>query len=199
MSLGTVSLQGMRILIAMIVFAAAGALGYFASQFLAHDVLVPLLKYAISIIGVAWLFSLSVYNKLSDVTDISGLDFRQHRNLEIQIHQRLRKFWLRAIFLSLLALTMYVPTVLSEAKRIVPDEVIAAAFGALALGLLFLQRLGGELEEIRALKSYVKELERREKERVEQLKLLKEGTQEAWKPDPRLDSFRNPAPRKPDD
>lgn len=199
MILGAATLQGMRILMGVVVFAAAGALGYFASQVLPHDVLVPLLKYAISIIGVAWLFSLSVYNKLSDVTDISGLDFRQHRNLEIQVHQRLRKFWLRALFLSLLALTMYVPTVLSEAKRIVPDEVIAAAFGALALGLLFLQRLWVALDEIRALKSYVKELERREKERADQLKALKEGTDDAWAPDPKLDGFRNSASTTPDD
>lgn len=176
------------------VFAVAAISGYFASRYTVQAVLVPLLKYTISIIGVVWFFSLTVYNKLSDVTDISGLDFRQHRNVELEIHARLHWFWLRAIFLGLLALAMYVPTILSEAKFAIPDEVIAAAFGALALALFSLRRLWGELDEIRELKSYVKEIERREKERADQVKALKEGIKDDWKPDPLLDGFRNDPP-----
>lgn len=175
----------------MILFAAAVICGYFASRYVAQAVLVPLLKFTIGIIGVAWLFSLTVYNKLSDVTDIPGLDFRQHRNIELEIHARLQWFWLRAIFLGLIALAIYVPTILSEAKLAIPDWVISVAFGALALGLFSLRRLWGELEEIRELKSYVKEIERREKERADQVKNLKEGVKDDWKSDSRLDGFRN--------
>lgn len=175
----------------ILVFAAAAVSGYFASRYTAQAVLVPLLKYTIGIIGVAWFFSLTVYNKLSDVTDISGLNFRQHRNIEIEISARLHWFWLRAIFLGLLALAIFVPTILSEAKLTIPDWVIAAAFGALALALFSLRRLWGELDEIRELKSYVKEIERREKERADQVKALKESGKDEWKPDPRLDGFRN--------
>jgi hypothetical protein len=178
----------------MIIFAAAVICGYFASHYVALTLLVPLLKFTIGIIGIAWLFSLTVYNKLADVTDIPGLDFRQHRNIELEIHARLQWFWLRAIFLGLIALAIYVPTILSEAKLTIPDWVVAIAFGALALGLFSLRRLWEELEEIRELKSYVKEIERREKERAEQVKAIKEGVKDAWEPDPRLNGFRNSHP-----
>ena len=174
----------------VVVFAAAATSGYFASRYTAQGVLVPLLKYTICIIGGAWFFSLTVYNKLSDVTDISGLDFRQHRNIETEISARLHWFWLRAIFLGLLALAIFVPTILSEAKLTIPDWVIAAAFGALALALFSLRRLWGELDEIRELKSYVKEIERREKERADQVKTLKESGKDEWQPDPHLNGFR---------
>lgn len=174
-----------------IVLAVATASGYFSSRHGLQVVLTPLLKFAIGIIGVAWFFSLTVYNKLSDVTDLAGLDFRQHRNIEIEIRARLQWFWLRAIFLGLLALMMYVPTILSEAHLTPPDWVIGTAVGAFALALFALRRLWSELEEIRELKSYVKELERREKERADQVKTLKEGVHGDWQHDPRLDSFRN--------
>ena len=181
-------------LMALFFFSAAFAGGYFAGLYIPHEVIAPLLKYAIGIIGVVWVFSLTVYNKLSEVTDISGLDYHQHRNVEIEIRARLQWFWLRAIFLGLLALTMYVPTILNEAKLSIPDLVIGVASGALALALFSLRRLWSELEEIRELRSHVKEIERREKERTDQLKSLKDG-QEEWKPDPILNGFRDASKR----
>lgn len=176
-------------LLALLLFIAAFSGGYYASLHIPHEVIAPLLKYAIGIIGVVWFISLTVYNKLSEVTDISGLDYHQHRNVESEIRARLQWFWLRAIFLGLLALTMYAPTILAEAKFPIPDWVVGIASGALALALFSLRRLWKELEEIRELKSYVKEIERREKERIDQIKSLKEG-QEEWKPDPLLNGFR---------
>ena len=164
--------------------------GYFAERYVPHLVLISLLKYSIGIIGIVWLFSFTVYNKLFDVTDISGLDYRQHRNIELEIRARLHWFWLRAIFLGLLALCMYVPTILNEAKLQIPAWVFGAAFSALALALFALRKLWGELEEIRELKSYVKEIERREKERAEQTKALKDAHKGEWESDPKLDGFR---------
>jgi hypothetical protein len=177
-------------LIALLFFSIAFAGGYFASQYLPHKVIAPLLKYAIGVVGVVWFISLTVYNKLSEVTDISGLDYHQHRNIEIEIRARLHWFWLRAIFLGLLALTMYAPTILNDAEISIPDWVIGIASGAFALALFSLRRLWKELEEIRELKSYVKEIERRENERADHLKLLKDEKEE-WKPDPLLDGFRD--------
>jgi hypothetical protein len=164
--------------------------GYFAERYVPHLVLISLLKYSIGIIGIVWFFSLTVYNKLSDVTDISGLDYRQHRNIELEIRARLHWFWLRAIFLGLLALCMYVPTILNEANLQTPAWVFGIAFAAFALALFALRRLWGELEEIRELKSYVKEIERREKERAEQAKVLKDAHQGKWESDSKLDGFR---------
>jgi len=176
------------------IFVAFAVGGYFVNRYVPQAVITSLLKFAIGIIGVAWFFSLTVYNKLSDVTDLSGLDFRQHRNVEVEIRMRLHWFWLRAIFLGLLALIMYVPTILTEAKLVTPNWVLEAAFGALALALFSLRCLWAELEEIRELRSYVKEIERREKERTDQVKILKEGLKDEWKSDSLLDGFRKDPP-----
>lgn len=176
--------------IAALITAVAAFAGYFASRYVPEAILTPLLKYAIGVIGVVWFFSLTVYNKLADITDLSGLDFRQHRNIELEIRARMHWFWLRAIFLGLLALTMYVPTILRDAKFPIPGWVIGAAFAALALALFSLRRLWSELEEIRELRSYVKEIERREKERSDQVKTLRDGLKEGWQSDPHLDNFR---------
>lgn len=178
-------------LMAGAIFMAAVLFGNLATQYLPHNLLIPLLKFSIAIVGVVWFFSLTVYNKLSDITELSGLDFRQHRNIEIEIRARLHGFWLRAIYLGLLALTMYTPSILKEASITIPNWLIGLAFGALALAFFSLKPLWVELEEIRELKSYVKEIERCEKEKTEQLKKLNEGLKTEWQPDSSLDGFRN--------
>jgi hypothetical protein len=185
------------VLVAGATFAAGAAGGYLASRHLPHALLAPLLKYAIGVIGVVWLFSLTVHNKLSDVTEMSGLDFRQHRHIETEIRQRLRWFWLRAIGLGGLAVCLYVPTLLAEAQLPVSDGVLGLAFGALVLALFSLRRLWAELEEIRELKSYVKEIERREKARADVVDTLKDGLPGEWRPDPTLDGFRSGAGNTP--
>jgi hypothetical protein len=179
-------------LTAIAIFVVFTIGGHFSNRYIPHAVLVPLLKYAIGIVGAVWVVSLNVYNKLFDVTDMSGLDFRQHRNIEIEISTRLHWFWLRTIFLGILALTMYAPTILDEARVTISgsDWVIGAACGALALALFSLRRLWSELEEIRGLRSYVKEIERREEERINQINSIKDGHEDGWKADPHLDGFR---------
>jgi len=49
--------------------------------------------------------------------------------------------------------------------------------------LFALRGLWSELEEIRELKSYVKAIERREKERAEQVKALKDAHKGQWESD----------------
>jgi len=171
---------------------AAGAAGYFSSSHVNAVFLAGVLKYAIGVVGVVWLFSLNVYNKLSDSTDMAGLDYRQHRHLEVEIRARLSWFWMRALFLAIVALVLSAPGILLEAKLSVPAWVFGAACAALALALFSLRRLWNELEEIRELKSYIKELERRESERVSQVKRLKDGLSSEWENDERLAGFRHP-------
>lgn len=178
------------LIIASILCVASMALGYYLEKHIPKAVLIPTLKFFIGIIGVVWLFSLNVYNKLSDVTDFAGLDYRQHRNIEFEIKNRLSVFWLRAIFLGLLGFCMYIPTILNEAKLPIAAWVFGISIAALSLAFLMLQKLLAELEEIRELKSYIKEIERREKERSEQVKTLKESLKDAWVSDSNLDGFR---------
>lgn len=170
-----------------VMFAAGG---FFGSRYAPPAILVAFLKYAIGLIGVVWLFSLHVYNKLSDVTDMPGLDYKQHRNLEVEVRARLHWFWVRALFLAVVALAMYAPSIVTEAKMPVPEWAFGLAFGSLALALFSLRRLWGEMEEIRELRSHVKELERRESERAGRVKAIRDGIKEGWEPDARLDGFR---------
>lgn len=162
--------------------------GYQAERYFPQTLLVPLLKFSIGIIGIPWLFSVNIYNKLSDLTDISGLDHRQHRNLEVEVRARIHWFWFRAFILGVLALMLYIPTLLTEAKICIPAWVIPTCFSAFGLALYSLLGLWRELEEIRELKSYVKQVERREKERQEQVKQLKDAHKGEWIPD---DHFAN--------
>lgn len=167
--------------------------GELAAYYLPQNLLIPLLKFSIGIISIPWLFSLSIYNKLSDVTDISGLDHRQHRNLEVEVRARIHWFWFRAIILGILAVVLYVPTLLTEAKIIIPIWIIPTCFAAFGLALYSLFGLWRELEEIRELKSYVKEVERREKERQEQLKQLKDAHKGEWESDSYFENLRTPS------
>ena len=179
-----------------VVAGFASVIGYVASDHVPHVLFAGVLKYAIGLLGIVWLFSLNVYNKLSDVTDMPGLDYRQHRDIEVEIRTRLSWFWIRALFLGLVAVLLFAPSLLTEAKMCIPAWLFGAAGAALALALFSLRRLWNELEEIRELRSRVKELERREAERTAQLKSLKEGTRAGWSADDRLDGFRNaPAER----
>lgn len=174
--------------------ALLSAAGYHASMYIADVILVGLMKYAIGLVGVVWLFSLNVYNKLSDITDLAGIDYKQHRNLEIEVQTRLQWFWVRAFFLAVVALAMYLPSILTDAKEPVPAWIFGLAGGALGLAAFSLRRLLSEMEEIRELRSHVKELERREKERAELVKTLKDDAKSAWVPDERLEGFRSDPP-----
>ena len=181
-------------LVGGVLAAGAGVGGYVGNRYIDAVLLAGLLKYAVGVVGVVWIFSLTVYQKLSDVTDMPGLDFRQHRHLEVEIRSRLNWFWLRAMFLATMALALYVPSILVDAKLPVPGWVFGAACAALAVSLFSLWGLWHELEEIRGLRSHIKEIERREIERSAQVKAMKEGTKGAWEPDSKLDGFRTPPP-----
>lgn len=177
-----------------LLIAVMATAGYYAPQYVAPVVLAGLMKYAIGLVGVVWLFSLNVYNKLSDVTDMAGIDYKQHRNLEIEVQSRLQWFWVRAFLLAVVALAMYSPSILNDAKQVIPAWVLALSGGALALAIFSLRRLLSEMEEIRELRSYVKELERREKERSEVVKTLDGDVKTLWVADARLDGFRGGPP-----
>lgn len=181
-------------LIGGVLAVCAGVGGYALAGYIIPALFAGLLKYAIGIVGIVWLFSLNVYNKLSDSTDLGGLDYRQHRHLEAEIRVRLNWFWMRALFLAIISFLLYAPSILSDAKLPIPPWVFGAACAALSLALFSLRRLWNELEEIRELKSHIKELERREAERANQVKALKDGAKNPWEPDARLDGFRNTTP-----
>jgi hypothetical protein len=174
--------------------ALLSAAGYYASLYVAGAIMAGLMKYAIGVIGIVWLFSLNVYNKLTDVTDMAGIDYKQHRSLEIEVQSRLQWFWVRGFFLAFVALAMYLPSIFFEAKLPIPSWVFGLSGGAFALAIFSLRRLLSEMEEIRELRSHVKELERREQARSEIVKALKDDAKTEWVPDGKLDGFRGDSP-----
>lgn len=184
--------------VAVLVVSLAAWGGYALSAHVPMELLSALLKYGTGIIGIIWIFSITVYNKLSDITDISGLDYKQHRHIEIEIRGRLQWFWFRALVLGILALGINLPSIALEVKIPISSRMIAIGFGAFAFGLFSLRRIWRELEEIRQLKSYIKEIERREKERTDQVKELRDGLKTEWEPDTALNGFRQPLDRNND-
>lgn len=169
---------------ALLVSIFAG-IGIWVGSIVPVGTLVSLVKYATLLLGAVWAFSLIVYNNLSDLTNLPGIDYRQHRGLESAIKLRLQWFWYRAMILGVVGLTANLPMFLQEGNITPKPWAFAVAFGALALAMFLLRHVWVELEDIRELRSEVKELERMEHERAEQVRSLKEG-ERTWEPDARL-------------
>lgn len=171
----------------VLIVAAGAAAGFWVAGKVPEGTLISFFKFATILLGVVWAFSMLVYNKLSDLTDLPGIDYRQHRGLESAIQLRLQWFWFRAGALGIAALVANLPMFLNDGGMRPMPLAFAVAAAALALALFLLRRVWAELEDIRALRSEVKELERREAQRAEQIQSLKEGVAE-WEPDPKLGS-----------
>lgn len=179
------------VLIAIIAFSIVSyGVAYISKSYDSHGMAPHILKFAIGIIGIVWLFSLMIYNKLSDVTNLPHLDYRQHRNIDHEITTRLHWFWLRAVYLAVLATVMYMPTIMLDVRLPIPHYMIGAGAGALTLALISLYKLWGELEEIRSLQSYIKELERIEYERNAQITDMNKTKPIEWESDSNLNGFR---------
>lgn len=171
------------VIVGLVVALLFGALGYSCVARVNNDVLATVFRYLTSIIGIIWLFTLSVYGKMVDLTDLPGLNYREHRNLEGEIRAWTHWFWLRGVFLVLMALAINLPQFLADAKIKAPPYTFIIAAIALGWSLVSITSLFGELEAIRRLRSRIKELERADKERAEQSKALGEAVKGGWTPD----------------
>lgn len=168
----------------VIVLSGAG-IGYWIAGVAPYGTLISVFKYATVLLGVVWAFSMIVYNKLSDLTDLPGIDYKQHRGLESAIQLRLQWFWFRAVVLGIAGLTANLPMFLTDGGIVPRQWTFAIAAGSLALALFLLRRVWAELEDIRELRSEIKELGRREQQRSEQMQALKDGVAK-WESDPQL-------------
>jgi hypothetical protein len=173
------------LLLGAICVAIGSSFGFWLAAVLPDRTLISFLKYATVLIGIVWAFSMIVYNKLYDLTELTAIDYKQHRGLESAIQLRLQSFWFRAIILGISSLIINVPMFLKDGGINPTPEFFSIAFGVLMLSLFLLRRVWLELEDIRELRSEVKEIERREKKRTEQVQVLKDGTKN-WEDDPRL-------------
>lgn len=172
---------------ALIVATGASA-GFWVAEIVPDGTLISFFKFATILLGVVWAFSMLVYNKLSDLTDLPGIDYKQHRGLESAIQLRLQWFWFRAGALGIAGLVANLPMFLKDGGITPMPWTFAIAAAALVLAMFLLRRVWAELEDIRELRSEVKELERRERERAEQIQSLRESVAE-WESNPKLGSF----------
>ncbi|AOJ81811.1 hypothetical protein WS86_15130 [Burkholderia savannae] len=175
----------------LLCIAIASAAGYYLADFVPQKLFATILKYGTAIVGIVWAFSLYVYNKLTDLTDTSGLSYRQHRNVELEVRVRLHLFWWRSAVLVVTAIAVNSPGIaLDSGYTTLPRFIYAVSLGALALSIYLLRRTWAELEDIRQFRSYVKELEREEKARAEKVAALSKLDSSKWEDDPLLDGFR---------
>ncbi|MBB1636080.1 hypothetical protein [Cupriavidus sp. UME77] len=184
------------LLFGLFVVAAAGFAGYWLSSRVPLLLLQSALKYATGLVGLVWFFSLYVYNKLTDLTETTGLDHRQHLDIELEVRVRLHWFWWRAAVLLACGVVMNMPAIATEAKVSVGTWFYVGGFSALALAGFMLRRVWAELEDIRQFRSYVKRLDRENTERAAQATALSAAKPTTWEADPALDGFRSEPPKK---
>jgi hypothetical protein len=180
------------LLLGAICVAIGSSFGFWVADVLPDRTLISFLKYATVLLGIVWAFSMIVYNKLYDLTELAAIDYKQHRGLESAIQLRLQWFWFRAVILGMSSLIINVPMFLKDGGIDPTPVFFSIAFGVLMLSLFLLRRVWLELEDIRELRSAVKEIERREKKRTEQVQALKDGTKN-WEDDPQLSNVVHPA------
>ncbi len=173
------------VIIGALVVTAGASCGFWISEVLPSGTLISFLKYSTVLLGVVWAFSMTVYSKLSDLTDLPGINYKQHRGLESAIQVRLHWFWYRATLLGVAGLAANLPMFIRDGGNAPKPWAFAIAVGSLALAMFLLRRVWAELEDIRELRADVKELERRELQRTDQIRRLKEGASE-WEPDSKL-------------
>lgn len=174
--------------VCLFALVGAGSLGlYKLSPVLEEETLVAALKTTSVIAGVVWGFSVIVFNKLSDLTEIPGIDYKQHRNLEMRIHQELRLFWVRSVLLAGAAFAMNLPSFEFAGTKAVSQWNFSLAGGALGFAVFLLRSVVGHLEDVRVFRSAVKEAQRIDEEAERQLRDLK--LEKPWERDPRLATF----------
>lgn len=171
--------------------AVGASFGFLITGVLPDQTLISFLKYSTVLLGIVWAFSMIVYNKLYDLTELAAIDYKQHRGLESAIRLRLQWFWFRAVVLGICSLVINIPMFMKDGGLAITPTIFSVAFGTLMLSLFLLRRVWLELEDIRELRSEVKEIERREKKRTDQVQSLKDGAKN-WEDDHRL---TNPTPQ----
>lgn len=132
-----------------------------------YSVLMPdILKMSTVIVGVVWAFSIHIYNKLFDLTDVSGMTYEEHERLEFFVHNRLANFWRSAFLIGILGMLAWMPSIYREAtKSTVPLYIILIGAFAIGVASYMLARLLIIQEEIRVFRSQLKQNARKEEER----------------------------------
>ena len=171
--------------IGAICVGVGASFGFWIAGVLPHLTLISFLKYSTVLLGIVWAFSMIVYNKLYDLTELGAIDYKQHRGLESAIRLRLQWFWFRAVVLGISSLIINVPMFLKDGGLPMTPLIFSIAFSVLMLSIFMLRSVWLELEDIRELRSEVKEIERLEKKRTEQIQVLKDGAKN-WEDDPCL-------------
>ncbi|GGX52087.1 hypothetical protein GCM10010946_33390 [Undibacterium squillarum] len=165
-------------------------MGYISPAFLRESFIQAILKLLVSTNVAIWGFAWLAYGKLSDTTDVTALDYMQHRRLDEIIRKKNERFWKSACILVIVAIVMVLPSIYADSAIDIPRITYGASFSAYAFALIFFFSSIRQLEEIREFKSKIKEQERQEKLRSEQLQKITSTDTKPWETDPNLNGFR---------
>lgn len=162
-----------KILFSIFIIVIANVLGRFLFNRLPIQSIVEALQLSVSVVAIAWAFSIHIYGKLSELNQISGIDYKQHRNITAEVHSRLTFFWFRALMLVIFALMILAPQIATAGDIQIHVNLIHLAFTGLALAIINLFGLWRDFEEIQDFKNYARELQLLEEQRVRSLDELK--------------------------
>lgn len=152
-----------------------GLAGLCAALLLEPQQLSNLLKWVLGIFAFLWSVLLGFMAKVSDITDVPGITYQQHQELDRAVQQKLGRLWALARANILAATFLLIPTMLLE-KGISVAPWVAAVIGGVvggAVSCILLYEIW--LEELRSFRSALKQKEREEKARETVLKKLEQA------------------------
>lgn len=129
-------------------------------------------KWGIGIFAFLWTVLLGFMAKVSDVTDVPGITYEEHRRLDQIVKQKLQRLWFLCrvnVFASVLC---SIPISTLESGTVVSPWLCATIGGLIGIGVFCVLLYETWLEELREFRSNMKEKERLSKAREEILKSM---------------------------
>jgi hypothetical protein len=168
-----------KVLLCILMCALAGLC---AALLLEPQQLSSLLKWVLGIFAFLWSVLLGFMAKVSDITDVPGITYQQHQELDRVVQQKLSRLWALARTNILAATSLLIPTMLLE-KGIAIAPWIAVVIGGLvgvAVSCILLYEIW--LEDLRSFRSGLKQKEREEKAKDALLKKLEQAEERPLAP-----------------
>ena len=131
-------------------------------------------KWGIGIFAFLWTVLLGFMAKVSDVTDVPGITYEEHRRLDLIVKHKLRRLWSLSRLNVFASVLCSIPISTLENGTAVSPWLCAAIGGLIGIGVFCVLLYETWLEELREFRSEMKEKERLSKSREELLKSMSE-------------------------
>jgi len=155
--------------------AAFAALTFWLQKGVATSLISEVFAWASGAAAAAWALAFYGFGKLSELTELPALYARQHSRVEVLVARYTRRLWGQGALLAVSALASALPALLLQSQTSVPEYVFWIAGAALGVVLSCVLRSYFLIEHVRKFKSEMRQQDRREAARREQLKTLTPG------------------------